>query len=80
MLIKRPGKQQVEHLVVLPQQMGPNRRRKVGNAPKEVFIARGRPGVAALLQAFLDNLEHVVNIALDFNVDRASDRAERPHD
>lgn len=80
MLIKRAREEQVEHLVVLSQQMGSDRRRKVANAPKEVFVARGRPGGPALLEALPDDLEHVVDIALDLDVDRASNGPERPHD
>jgi len=80
MHIKRPSEQQVEHLVVLPQQVGSNRRREIGNTPKEVLVVGGCPGVTALLQAFLDNLEHILDVALDFDVDRAGNSPKCPHD
>ena len=80
MLVERTRKQQVEHLAVLPEQVGPNGRRKIGDAPKEVLVVRGGPGGAALLQALSDDLEHVVDVALDFDVDRAGDGAECRYD
>ena len=79
MFVERPREQQVEHLVVLPQQVGSNCRREVGNAPKEVLVARWRLGVTTLEQAFLDNLEHVLDVALYFDVDSAGNRSKCPH-
>ena len=60
--------------------MGSDRRREVGNAPKQVLVACGRLGSPAFLEAIFDNLEHVLDVTLDFDVDRASERPECPHD
>jgi len=59
--IESPHQQQVGHLVVLPEQVGSDRRREVCNTPKEVLVARWSLGVTALQQAFLDNLEHILD-------------------
>ena len=79
MLVERPGEQQVEHLVVLPKQVGSNCRCEIGNAPKEVLVARRRLGATALEQAFLDNLEHVLDVALNLNADSAGNSSKCPH-
>jgi len=59
--------------------VGSDRRREVGNAPKEVLVAGGCLGVTAPQQAVLDNLEHVLDVALNFDIDRAGDSAKCPY-
>ena len=79
MFVERPREQQVEHLVVLLKQVGSDCRREISNAPKEVLVARWRLGITALQQAFLDNLEHVLDVALNFNADSASNSSKCPY-
>ena len=79
MFIESPRQQQVEHLVVLPEQVGSDRRREVCNTPKEVLVARWSVGVTALQQAFFDNREHILDVALNFNVDCTGNSSECPY-
>jgi len=79
MFIESPRQQQVEHLVVLPEQVESDRRHEVCNAPREVLVARWSLGVTALQQAFLDNLEHTLDVALNFNVDCTGNGSECPY-
>lgn len=74
MLGKFPGERKAGNLVVLPGQVGSDRQRELGNPPKEVLIARGRLGAPALLKAILVDLEHALDVALDFSVDCAGER------
>ena len=59
--------------------MGPDHRREVCNTPKEVLVARWGLGVTALQQAILDNLEHILDVALNFNVDCTGNSPECPY-
>ena len=77
--IESPRQQQAEHLVVFPQQVGSDRRREACNTPKEVLVARWSLGVTALQQAFLDNLEHILDVALNFNLDCTGNSSECPY-
>jgi hypothetical protein len=78
--MKHAGEEQVEHVVVLPDQVRADGGREVGDAPKEVLLARGGAGGAALLEALAEDLEYVLDVNLDLDVDRASKGAERAHD
>ena len=65
----------VMHLVVLPEQVGPT-----GLAMHANRVCRPPAlGAPALLEAVFNDLEHALDVALDFDVDRLGERPECPH-
>ena len=65
----------VTHLVVLPEQVGPT-----GWQRTQTGVRRSPAlGAPALLEALFNDLEHAFDVALDFDVDRAGECPEYPH-